>query len=318
MDDLVSITSQYPRVKMIRLGENVGYAKAVNIGAERSEGDYIAVLNNDVIVNPDWLAKLVSVLMHDENVAAVCPRKKSLFMDQMLDGCGGALNVLGQGWDRGESELDVGQYLEAAEITHPSGAVFLARRKLIGQFGFFLNPDFFLLVEDVDFGLRCWKAGYAVVYDPDCVVYHARSPLIGGLNELNLYLYTRNLLAMTFEIFDLGVFIRWVPVLVGTQLAQAYYLLLFHKKNHAVPSVLRAIKDFLLNLPNYSKRRTRMTKRSDEEIFGMFTPSLVIFEEAKRHERLIKLFLCVNNLYIRLMLPAQPIKEVTYLGKSPR
>jgi GT2 family glycosyltransferase len=317
-EDLSSIENTFAGVKLIRLKKNVGYAKAVNIGAESSKGEFIAVLNNDVLVTPDWLSKLVGVLERDENVAAVCPRKKSLFMDQMLDGCGGALNILGQGWDRGESEVDVGQYSEFAEVIHPPGAVFLARRKLMGEFGFFLNPDFFMLVEDVDFGLRCWKAGYKVVYTPECVVYHARSPTLGGLNERTLYFYTENLLAMTFEIFDLSVFIRLSPIFIETQLAQAFYLLFLHKKSHAVPSVLRAVKDFLFNLHLYSKRRVRIARINDKEILSKFTRSLVIFEEARRHERLIKLFLSLNNLYIRFMLPAQPIKDIIYFKKSPR
>jgi hypothetical protein len=317
-DDLASIGNTLEEVRLIRLERNIGYAKAVNVGTESSQGEYIAVLNNDVLVTPGWLSKLVGVLERDENVAAVCPRKKSLVVDKTLDGCGGALNILGQGWDRGESEVDVGQYSDFAEVTHPSGAVFLTRRKLIDEFGFFLNPDFFLLVDDVDFGLRCWKAGYKVVYTPDCVVYHARSPTLGGLNEYNLYYNTKNLLAMVFETFDSSIFIRLFPVLIETQLAQAFYLLWFHKKSHAVPSVLRAVKDFLFSLRLYSRRKTRAAKIEDREILNKFTPSLAMFEEGRCHEKLIQLFLSVNNLYIRLVLHAQPIRNITYFRKSVR
>ncbi|MCP8309249.1 MAG: glycosyltransferase family 2 protein [archaeon] len=197
-DDLALIENKFAEVKLIRLVKNFGYAKAVNVGVENSKGEYIAVLNNDVLVTPDWLSKLVSVLELDENVAAVCPRIKSLFMNQVLDGCGGTINILGQGWDRGRSEVDVGQYSNFDYVTHPIGAIFLTRRKLMNEFGFLLNPDFFLLSEDIDFGLRCWKAGYKVVYIPDCVVYHARSPTLCGINDYNLYFYTKNLLATMF------------------------------------------------------------------------------------------------------------------------
>jgi hypothetical protein len=317
-DNLSSIENVFAQVKLVKLLKNVGYAKAVNIGAENSAGEYIAVLNNDIVVAPDWLCELVDVLEHDPNVATVCSRKKSLLMDQILDGCGGAFNILGQGWDRGESEVDVGQYSEIAEVTHPSGAAFLTRRRLIREFGFFLNPDFFLLVDDLDLGLRCWKAGYEVLYIPDSVVYHARSPLLGGLNERTLYYYTKNLLAMTFEVFSLSTFIRLFPIMAETQLAQAFYLLSFHKKSHAVPSVLRAVKDFLFSLRLYSTRRVRVAKTGDKEILSKFSRSLVMFEESRHRERLIRLFLSVNNLYVRLVLRAQPINNVIYFRKSPR
>lgn len=317
-DDLALIEKAFASVKLIRLEKNVGYAQAVNIGVERCKGEYIAVLNNDVIVTPNWLSELVSVLEGDESVAAVCPRKKSLPMNHVLDGCGGAINILGQGWDRGESEIDVGQYSDFDEVTHPSGAIFLTRRKMKDAFGFFLNPDFFMLIDDVDFGLRCWKAGYRVIYDPYCVVYHARSPTLGGLNEHNLYYYTKNLLAMIFEIFDLSIFIRLSPIFIETQLAQAFYLLSFHKKSHAIPSVLRALRDFLLDLRLYTSRRVGMAKKTDKQILSKFSQSLVIFEEASHHEKLIRLFISINNLYIKSILHAEPIKDIIYFRKSPR
>lgn len=317
-DDLASIRNIFPEVKLIPLTKNVGYAKAANIGVENSKGEYIALLNNDVIVAPDWLKRLVSVLERDENVAAVCPRKRSLSMEQILDGCGGAFNVLGQGWDRGESEVDVGQFAESDEVTHPSGAIFLTRRKVIDEIGFFLNPDFFMLLEDVDFGLRCWKAGYKVVYTPDCVVRHARSPTLGGLNERNIYYYTKNLSAMTFENFDFSNFIRLFPILTLTQMAQAFYLLHFHHKPHAVPSVLRAVKDFLFALPLYSTRRVKVDKIGDRELLSKFSPSLVTFVESRRHERLIRLFLSAVNIYVKFILHAQSIEDIIYFEKSPR
>lgn len=317
-DDIASIKETFPEVKLVALSKNVGYAKAANIGVENSKGEYVALLNNDVIVNPDWLNRLVGVLERDENVAAVCPRKKSLLMDQILDGCGGALNVLGQGWDRGESEVDVGQFADLEEVTHPAGAIFLTRRKVIDEIGFLLNPDFFMLIEDVDFGLRCWKAGHKIIYTPDCVVQHARSPTLGGLTEHTIYQYTKNMLATMYEIFDLPIFIRLFPIITLTQTAQAFYLLQFHRKSRAVPSVLRAIKDFLSDLPMYSRRRVRVDKVSDREILSKFSPSLITFEESRRHEKLIRLFLSVVNFYIRLVLRVQPIEEVIYLKKRPR
>jgi len=317
-DDLKSIENTFSEAKLIRLDRNVGYARAVNMGVEHSSGEYIAVLNNDVIVTPDWLSKLLGVLDRDEKVAVVCPKKKSLLRNQILDGCGGAFNILGQGWDRGESEVDVGQFEDFDEVTHPPGAIFLTKRRLIDELGFFLNPDFFMLVEDLDFGLRCWKAGYKVVYTPDCVVHHARSPTLGGLNERNLYYYTKNLLAMTYEVFDLPLFLRLFPIMTFTQMAQAFYLLCFHRKYRAVGSVLRAVKDFVFGLRLYSRRRVRVDKMAGRKILAKFSRSLVTFEESRRHERLLRLFVSVANVYIRFVLRAQPIEDIIFFRKSPR
>jgi hypothetical protein len=56
----------------------------------------------------------------------------------------------------------------------------------------------------------------------------------------------------------------------------------------------------------------------DRAILGKFSRSLITFEESRRHESLIRVFLSVANLYVRFTLLAQPIKKIIYLGKSPR
>jgi hypothetical protein len=105
---------------------------------------------------------------------------------------------------------------------------------------------------------------------------------------------------------------------MATQMAQAFYLLYFHKKSHAVPSVLRAAKDFLFTLQLYSRRRVKVDKVDDRVILGKFSRSLVTFEESRSHERLIRLFLSVANLYIRVVLHAQAIEDIIYFRKTPR
>jgi hypothetical protein len=105
--------------------------------------------------------------------------------------------------------------------------------------------------------------------------------------------------------------------LVETQIAQAFYLLGFHKKSQAIPSVLKAVRDFLFSLRLYSGRRVRIARMTDRDILNKFTRSLVTYEEGRSHETLIRLFLSANNLYVKLVLRAQPIKDIIYFGKSP-
>jgi hypothetical protein len=320
-DELRLIERTFPRVKLLKLEKNIGYSAAVNVGAERSAGDYIAVLNNDVIVSSDCLAELVNVLERDATVGAVCPRKKSVYFSQMLDGCGGAFNILGQAWDRGQYETDTGQYCELDEVINPPGAIFLTRRKLMNKFGFLLNPDFFMILDDLDFGLRCWKAGYRVLYSPTCVAYHARGPALGGLSEReNIYFNTRNLLASMFETFEPFFFVRLFPILITTQMTQALYLLLFHRKSGAMSLAFKGVVDFLLGLRVYARRRGKirmLSSKSDNIILAHLSPSFAVFEESKDHKTLVWMFISLVNLYIKLILRVQPIKDIVYIHKTP-
>ncbi|PIZ71178.1 MAG: glycosyltransferase family 2 protein, partial [Candidatus Portnoybacteria bacterium CG_4_10_14_0_2_um_filter_44_20] len=64
----------FPEVKIIKNQENLGFAKANNQGFEISKGEYIATLNNDTVVDRNWLKELVAVAEKDENIGMVASK----------------------------------------------------------------------------------------------------------------------------------------------------------------------------------------------------------------------------------------------------
>jgi len=53
------IEEKYPHVRLIKLPENMGFARACNEGLKASDAEYICLLNNDIEIDPDWLGELV-------------------------------------------------------------------------------------------------------------------------------------------------------------------------------------------------------------------------------------------------------------------
>ena len=85
----------YPKVKIIRNGENLGFAEANNVGYRKAKGEYILLLNNDTIVKPDSLVELVQKMESAADIAGA--QSKLLLMDDhsRLDAVGAFLTPTG-------------------------------------------------------------------------------------------------------------------------------------------------------------------------------------------------------------------------------
>ena len=68
----VYIKKEFPLVRLIELKENSGFAEGCNIGIRASGGDYVALLNSDTEVEPQWLEELYKSASKNETTGMVC------------------------------------------------------------------------------------------------------------------------------------------------------------------------------------------------------------------------------------------------------
>src|SRR5262245_14032635 len=78
-DSLAFMREHFPGVRLVETGANLGFAAGNNYGAERATGEYVAFLNNDTRVEPDWLLEMVKSLLADRDSGVVCT--SSLMLD---------------------------------------------------------------------------------------------------------------------------------------------------------------------------------------------------------------------------------------------
>jgi GT2 family glycosyltransferase/truncated hemoglobin YjbI len=198
-DNSVQFVKQtMPQVKIIENDVN-NFARALNLGIRNSTGDYIAFLNNDTRVDRHWLTGLLDVLMRDERIGAV--QSKILFSD------GETINSVGveeeQDYyfkDAGFNERDRGQYDTAKELDYFTGGSVLLRRACMDSVGL-VDEDFIMFFEDVDYGIRCKKAGWKIYFSPQSIVYHKYHGMASM--ELATYLSSRNRLLWIAKHFPL-------------------------------------------------------------------------------------------------------------------
>lgn len=196
--DLVDTAKLACPVKLIANQTNRGYGAAVNQAMEQSRTPYLAVLNDDASVAPEWLDRLVRTMESDSEVG-MCACRVLLAGQNAIDSAGMLLCADGSSKQRGFGE-PAGQYPEDEPALLPSGSAALYSRHMLHEIGGF-DERFFLYCEDTDVGLRAIWAGWRCRYVAGAIVHHHYSQTAGAASPLKAYLVERNRLFVLIKNF---------------------------------------------------------------------------------------------------------------------
>lgn len=260
-----------PKIEMLRNNKNYGYAKGNNIGVKVAKGKYIAFLNVDTEVEPDWLSELVKVMEISPNIGAA--QAKLLRMDdkRRFDTCGHMLTPLGFTYERGLNELDATQYDHISEILGAKGAALIIRKKVFEEAGGF-DEDFFLLREETDLCWRIWLRGYRVVFAPKAVVYHAVGGSFKSSNDIQpLYYFARNMLITLVKNLELRNIVKIVPIHILSSFADSILTDLRVKKTNNLISMFNALRWLIMHFRLAWRKHLEVMKIrrvKDKEVFN--------------------------------------------------
>jgi len=181
------------KFQIINLPKNIGFSRGNNVGIQKAKGTYIVLLNNDCVVDKNWLKELVAVAEKDETIFAVNP-KVYLGNTNKIQNAGIRIFKNGYAQDRGAApknniqdyEKDTGQYDKQVEVDAVCAVASLYRKSLFDKIGLF-DESFFLYYEDVEISVRAKKYGYKLIYSPKAVAYHIHSATSNELSPLFIY-----------------------------------------------------------------------------------------------------------------------------------
>ena len=178
-----SVKEKFPPVKIIANTENLRFAGGNNIGIDyalQQKADYVLLLNNDTVVDPDFLNGLLKVAGSGERVGIVGPKIYYYNDPERIWFAGGKVEYW-KGWvsHTGIRELDHGQYDADRRVDYITGCCMLVKREVIERVGK-LDEKFFIYGEDADWCLRASRAGYELVYVPSSKIWHKVSTSSGG------------------------------------------------------------------------------------------------------------------------------------------
>lgn len=172
-----------PRLRLMRLSANLGFAAANNLGAQGHCGPYLVTLNPDAIPAADWLRQLISAAEAHPQAAAFGSTQLSAADPGRYDGNGDQLSIWGCAW-RGDLGRPVRQPHPSGEVFAPCAAAALYRREPFEQLGGF-DASLFCYLEDVELALRLQLAGHRCRQVGTAVVLHAGSALTGSRFSLH-------------------------------------------------------------------------------------------------------------------------------------
>jgi GT2 family glycosyltransferase len=198
-DSVPRIRQHFPDVPVVETGANLGYAGGNNVGihhALEKGAEFVCILNNDVTVEPDFLAPLLAALQSAPEVGVTTPLVAEHAGGGRVWALGSAVN-----WRTAEvtrqhaaEPMTVWSRRDPFEVEIVSGAVMLVKREVFERVGL-MDEGFFLYFEEVDWSLIVRQAGYRILAVPTSVVWHEVSATLGISSPAIDYYMTRNHLA---------------------------------------------------------------------------------------------------------------------------
>ena len=217
-------------VSHVSLPTNIGFARALNLGAARVRTEAILALNADTVVEPGTVRALLEALRMDTSLGGVQPRILQLDegasdRDQArLYSMGQALTRDGRAFELGAGETQSAEHLVPRQVFGVCGASCLLRRELFDRLGGY-DERYFSFYEDVDLNVRARIAGWRFAYVPEAVVWHvgnvswlAEAP---RPNAWNARLVARNRIATQVKFMPLRSLPRILAVEAGALLRAA-------------------------------------------------------------------------------------------------
>ena len=226
------VAEHFPWVQIVALAENVGFAEGNNAGMRHANGEYIALLNSDTVVEERWLEELVQALESDNrNGAAVAKIYLANMEPPRLDCAGAEFNNLGFCWGRGANQLDRGQFEHPEEVPALTACAVILRRVSLNGLPLF-DRQLFMYYEEFDLSLRVRGAGYHIVYAPKAIVHHKRSQSVKRA-DANPVLFqqfygNRNRVKILLKYYPASVLLSSLPV-IGISLLYWNLVFLRHK-----------------------------------------------------------------------------------------
>lgn len=211
------VRESFPWVKVIASKTNVGFAQGNNLGFEIAQGEYVAVLNSDTVVEERWLAELIQALNDDERVGAAVSKIYLAGTTSTIDCAGADFNNLGFSWGRGSNQLDEGQFDVVTESPSVTACAALVRRAALGGTALF-DERLFMYYEELDLALRLRGKGYFIRYIPTSVVHHKRSQAVKSATSRAIlfqqFYGNRNRMKIVMKYYPAGVLLRNFPLIL--------------------------------------------------------------------------------------------------------
>ena len=260
-------SKKYESCKFILNKDNVGVSEGLNIGIRNANGHYIILLNNDLIVAPNWLDYLFEAYKKNGN-GLYQPKFLKMKDKKIIDSAGNLINIFGFGYSREKGKVDELQYDSIEEIGFAAGTCLFCPKEIFDKVGLF-DEKFFAYNEDLDLGWRARLLNYKSYYVPKSIVYHHGSAQWKWSGE-KFYLLERNRWIALLSNYNTKTIVKLLPSLIIIELV----LLVFFTKKKMLIKKLKSYGGILKLTRHIQKRKKEIQEIktvNEKEILDLFS-----------------------------------------------
>jgi len=215
------LKKKFPFIKLIKNKENLGYAGGNNLGVKNAKGNYVLILNNDIVLDNNFLKE---ILKHKNKADILGVKNYYYDKKNTIWAIGSKLN----NWIMksslvGNKKEDKGQ-LDKIKVDYIVGSAMLINKKVIDKIGF-LNAEYFAYCEETEWQIRAKNAGFKTSWIPTAKLWHKVGfSTGGGRTPLSAYYLIRNR-AYLIKNFSKHKLISWLFWILEVKLRIFYGLI---------------------------------------------------------------------------------------------
>lgn len=248
------LKENYPHVGIIKNKENLGPCRARNQAIEITESKWILTLDCDIILEKDFLKKIItSANKSEESIGMFQPKilksdKKTIYS------CGIYLSRLKRFYDIGQGKFNNGKFNDSEYIFGICSAAALYKKEMledIKQNGQYFDEDFFFLLEDVDLAWKAKKNGWRALFCPDAICYHSGNSSNFD-KQFRQYLCFRNRFFLILKNDDIKGVVKMAPLMMVYDIPRLFYLLFTNKYT------LKALREIVVLTQKMLKNNPRI------------------------------------------------------------
>lgn len=247
------IRDNYPEVQLIQLKWNTGFSGAVNEGIKASRGDYIALLNQDTEVVPDWLEHLIQTLERQPEIDFCASKLMYLKQRTIIDSAGDGFLRGGIAFKIGAGERDSERYRIPREVFGACAAASIYRRRFFEIVGLF-DDDLGDQSTDGDINFRAQLMGLKCLFVPKAIVYHHVGASIAVGSPNFIFRTNRNAVITFIKNYPFPLMLKYIMRIATVFLSSLW------RFPHPFAAI-RGRAEALRRIPHYLKKRKEIQRK---------------------------------------------------------
>ena len=247
------VRTNFPETRVLSLDENRGFTGGNIAGYSLASGKIVVLLNNDTEAHPRWLEEI-------HNAATQFPQagsfaSKMMYFDERdrIENCGFSVATSCTTEDLGRGQVDNTLWSQLRPVFGACGGAVAYRRSMLDDIGF-LDPDFFMVYEDVDLSFRAQLRGYSCIYVPTAIVFHRYRATLKTKPAHQVFYSQRNIEFVYLKNMPMGLILRTLL----QRLLYEFGAFIYFTRLGSGLDFLRAKLDVIRHLPELWRKRQQI------------------------------------------------------------